>query len=449
MQPDKLTRIWLVLIVVGVPLLAIAFNRFSRESVASETIDRMNDVPTIIRGYEQTPRLFPDSFKWWHGPWIQYDVGALRPLASYQLWLETDIGIRWGFFYTACIGMLLLIVDGWLCAALAWRFTGSRWCALVGAALGPAVCFFNYNGLQPPDWLAWYAVHHDLLFNAFFLGGLLGWCLWLDAGERRALVATWVCFICGALTKEYGYIFPIMALLLVFRRTRESGTRKALIQLGLMAAIVAFLIIYRRAVIATPYNPNPLTTELILRKPLNYWFYPLFRYLWVNVYWIPLLGLLTFGYFGALLHWRQRLGRTLETPGGWMSAVIGFLVAACLLVVISGWLPDVLGTLASGGDAFYLCIDIAAIALSFYVLRLIWKYRRAEPSIATWLLMAVVYLPVITFDGWHYTITGWFIRAAIFWPMAAKLAYLDLWPLLCRLLAGRTRAVTASQENPA
>lgn len=39
--------------------------------------------------------------------------------------------------------------------------------------------------------------------------------------------------------------------------------------------------------------------------------------------------------------------------------------------------------------------------------------------------MMVIYLPVFTYLGWHYTLTGAFVRGAIWWPMIIKLALRD------------------------
>jgi hypothetical protein len=427
LQPHWLRALWLVAVLLGVPLLAVIFNPFSQASVEPSIIAGMNDVPTIIKGYHQTPHLWPDSLKWWHGPPVQYDVGVLRPLASYLLWIETAVGLRWGFFWTGCIGLLLFIADCWLAVAVAWRFTGSRWCALVAAVLAPSLRFFNYGGQQQPaDWIVWYAVHQDLLLIGWLLGALLAFCAWLDTNRKAALIATWACFLLGALTKEFGYIFPVMALVLVHGRRREVATRAAWIQVAAMAGVVALLLLYRRAVLPFIYNPPPLTLLQLIRKPWMYWFGSFDRYLFVHAYWMVGLGLLVFAYFGAFLHWRRQFGSRLAGAQGWAIAGGVFLLILCLYLIVPGWLPDIMGNFMNWRDTEYFLFDLAAMVLTLYSISLLWKYRRDEPSLAAWLLMALAYIPIFTFEGWHYTIAGWFLRSAIYWPLVAKLAYRDL-----------------------
>ena len=78
----------------------------------------MNDVTAIVGGYRLAPNLELDGLAWWHGPWIQQSVQVLRPLSYYMLWIETAIGLRWGFFWVGCIGVMLLVANCLLCVSL-------------------------------------------------------------------------------------------------------------------------------------------------------------------------------------------------------------------------------------------------------------------------------------------------------------------------------------------
>jgi len=85
-------------------------------------------------------------------------------------------------------------------------------------------------------------------------------------------------------------------------------------------------------------------------------------------------------------------------------------------------------------DNFWYFVDFSAIQhlyqslsmmLTAWVVWLVWKYRRQEPTLAALVILMAIYLPIFTYLGWHYTLTGAFIRGAIWWPIVFKLALCD------------------------
>lgn len=397
------------------------------EATAPSRIFEMNDVPGILIGYHKTPHLLLDGLRWWHGSWIQDNVHVFRPVSSYLLWIETAIGLRWGFLWVAWLGVFLFTVDCLLSVALAWRFTHSRLCAGLAALLTPAIRFWNWGGTHPSDWLAWYAVHHDLLMIGFLLGALLFFDRWLETTDRKHLALAWLCFVLGALSKEFVYIFPLMAATLALGKPRSVGVerRTALMQAGFMLAAAAILFCYRLLVLVDPYNPPPLKATHFWRKPYLYWFPVYFRYLPNQIYWFPGLGLLIFGMVGALVklghsHQRAWLSRPFAWPAIFV-AVIGILGIYCMLAgpspaVVYWYLFDRYDFGGRLGDLFEL-------VFTPYSLYLLWKYRREEPAGAAFALLILSYLPVFTYLGWHYCITGWFVRCAVYWPVVARLVW--------------------------
>jgi hypothetical protein len=410
--------LWWAAALLGVPLLAIAFNPIPAASVDPAIVRRMPGVPAVI-GDTRHPTP---------GPLLtsQRSVGEY-PLATCLLWVETAVGRRCGFFWTACGGLALFVAAGWLTVALAWRFTGSRWCALIAAVLAPSVRFFNAGGRQQPaDWLAWYPIHPNLLLIVWLLGALLAWCVWLDTNRKPALIMTWACFLGGALTSIFAAVFPFMALVLVGGRQRQVATRTALSQAGGMLVIAALsLVLGQHPQVPVFDDQWPTAALQIARKPLLFWFGSFDRYLFVHAYWMVGLALLVFAYFGAFLHWRSRFGSRLAVAQGWAVACGLFLLILCLYLIVPGWLPDIMGNFMNWRDTEYFLFDLAAMVLTLYSISLLWKYRRDEPSLAAWLLMALAYIPIFTFEDWHYTIAGWFLRSAIYWPLVVKLAYRD------------------------
>ncbi len=395
-----------------------------------DKITQMNDVPGILQGYHQTPNLLKDGLQWWHGPWIQQGIQTLRPVSSYGLWLDSFIGLRFGFFWVGVIGVLLLTLVSALSVAVAWQWTRSPVSTITAALLAPAGQLWNFGGTQPQHWLVWFPVHHDLWMIACLLGALLGFDLWIEKGLPKYLYATWACFVVGALSKEFLYIFPVLAGLVVLRQrfSRQIEIRVALRQVVLMLLLVVALYCYRTIVLPNPYNPHPLKRVHFLRKPFLYWFGPFYIYVLSGTQWYAGLALLLFVLGGTLLRWKQDPRHYwLQKPGAGIAVA---LIAGGIIVLYCQVFYD------SFAAAFWHIFEptfvvsrlqqLAQMILTIYSLYLLWKYRRDEPTLATWLLMAAAYGPVWTYLGWHYTLTGWFVRSSIFWPLIAKLAMRDL-----------------------
>lgn len=414
----------------------------------------MNDVGGILTGFAQTPNLLIDGVKWWHGPWIQDGIQTLRPVSSYLLWIESFVGLKWGFFWVGCIGMMLLIANCLIGAALAWRFTRSKFCTAFSAALAPTLWVWNFGGAQPDYWLAWYPVHQDLWMIGCLLGALLSFDVWIESGQPKYLGATWACFIIGALSKEFVYIFPVMAALLSMRQrqVRTITPRVALRQAALMLGLSIGLYCYRTIVLSNAYNPPRLKRVHFLRKPFLYWFGPLYGYVLSDQSWFPGLGLLLLGLSGALLRLLRTQCDWLQRRFAWLLVALGVGgVIALYCQFVGPSLEEVFWHFFEPEHMLLRLSFLAQAIALFYTLHLIWKYRHTEPSLVAWALMAVSYVPVFTYLGWHYTLAGAFLRAAIYWPLVLKLVWRDLSkyfePLFMRLTA--THFITApSSADP-
>lgn len=408
-----------------VVVLALAFNSdFGSTDLID--IEKKNDVGGIFAGYRQTPSLFPNSLRWWNGPWIQQGIEVFRPVSSYLLWFECRLGFSQGFFWVACVGMLLFVADCLLCALLAWRFTHKYYAGLIAAALAPLIRFHNWGGVHPPDWLAWFPVHHDLLMIGFLLGALLAFCTWLDSGKRVPLALTWICFLLGVLSKEFVYIFPVMAAVLAVGRTGEVDRRRALMHVGGFFLALVFLVLYRSHVLPHPYNPRALKLVHLQRKPLLYWFASFYGYLGSAQWWFPGLAALLFAMAGTALRRRDNLARIVNRGFGWILMPVAAAGVIVLYIALTfGNVAEGLWFLFDPNTIRLRMGDLAKMILTIYSIYLIFKYRREEPTIAAWLLMALSYLPVFTYLGWHYTLCGWFMRSAIYWPLVTLLVLKD------------------------
>lgn len=79
-----------------------------------------------------------------------------------------------------------------------------------------------------------------------------------------------------------------------------------------------------------------------------------------------------------------------------------------------------------GESGWVHSVHMTQMIAALHVLFLLFKYRRQVPSLAALSLMMLTYIPVWTYLGWHYTLAGWFVRCAVFWPLIAHLAMRNL-----------------------
>lgn len=410
--------------------LVVIWNTSFRPWTERWLVLQTHDVPSVVAGYRKAPNLLVDGLRWWHGPWILEGIQVFRPVSSYLLWIETWVGFNAGFVWVAWFGVLLLIVDCCLTVALAWRLTRSRLCALLAAVLAPAVQQWNWGGLTPPYWLAWYPVHQDLLMIGFLMGAILTFDLWLETGGRRSLALTWFLFLIGALTKEFVYVLPLMAASLALGRPGLDSDRKrsALRMVGAMALGAAALYCYRTAVLPNPYNPPGTTAKHLLWNVVILLFPSFFKSINSQSYWLMGLAILIFGSIGGILWARWKpWGSWLRRPFAWLPVA---LVIGCAV-----WLYCE-ASYFSASHAFWFLFDwdsrfdrlneLGQMVFTLYALSLFWKYRGREPTAAALGLFVLAYAPVVTYLGWHYTLAGWFMRCAVYWPVVAKLVWLDV-----------------------
>lgn len=391
---------------------------------------KANDVASIVDGFRRTPHFWSDFGRWWHGPWIQSGIQVFRPVSSMMLWWECAIGLSHGFGVIAWWGVFLFFVASGLSVCIAWRVTRSWVSAGVAATLLPVLRFWNWAGTTPDSWVAWMPVHHDLLMIIGLLSAFLAFDWWLESGDRRALFLCWAAFIVGALSKEYVYIFPLIAL--IWGLSVPDSQRKRAVSrvqmsraVGLMFAFTVALFVYRWAVLPDPYNPPRLKWVHILRRPFLYWFGPFYAYILTGIWWPVAQAITTLILIGVWLRaWKNKTRPWPTWP------TFAAIAATLLLPFMVSW-P--LGS--SPAEAFWYFVDtsglnrieqLVAMIFTAWTLWLVFKYRRQTPAVAALLILMAIYLPVFTYLGWHYTLTGAFIRGAIWWPVIVSLAMRDI-----------------------
>ena len=419
-------------LVLLVGILAFWWNHAFLSWVALPKILQMNDIPAILAGYKIVPNLLLDSGRWWYGSWIQDGIHAYRPLASYLYWLESWLGLHYGFIWVGVTGVLLLTANALLSGVLAWRLTRWKPAVWLAAMLGVSLRFFNWSSATPDYWLAWYPIHQELLMNALLMGALVCFDLWQENAQRKYLLGAWACFVLGALTKEHVYIFPAFALAIALLRRKHARVelKWVLLQCALMAAGVLALWFYRASVLVDPRNPELKRIHLI-RKPWLYLAFPLYPFVLTYQFWFPGLALLIFSLAGVLIKWRQGKYKTwLQKPFVPMAVGLsGLAIIALYCQLFYESAAEAFWYLFENAQGYIRLQQLWILTGLFYVFYLLWKYRRIEPTAAAFTLMALSYLPVITYLGWHYTVPAWFVRSA-YWALIAKLIWLDAGPHL-------------------
>jgi hypothetical protein len=412
--------------------LAFVLNRAFLDWVTLDKIMAMNDVEAIMHGYRQTPNLLVDGLRWWHGTWIEQHISAYRPLASYLYWLESWLGLHYGFVWVGIAGVLLLAVNALLAGVLAWRLTRWKSCVFLAALLSVALRFFNWVPSTPDYWLAWYPIHQELMMNALLLGAIISFDVWVETTERKYFIGAWMCFVLGALTKEHVYIFPTFALAVGLLRRNEARVplSQSLLQSALMAAGVLALWFFRAGILVDPRNPHLKIIHLI-RKPWLYLFYPFYKSVLCEEFWFAGLSVFIFFLSGVLIYSRSRTGRAwLQKPmrtGVVLFGYFGLLAAYCGLTY--GSAIDAAWYLFDPANNALRAHHLAAMIATLYTLWLLWKYRKTEPTALAFTLLALSYVPVITYLGWHYTVAAWFVRSA-YWALVFKLVWLDVSPVV-------------------
>ncbi len=390
-----------------------------------------NDVASIVDGFRKTPHFWSDCWNWWRGPWIQSGIQVFRPLSSMMLWWECYVGLQFGFIYVAWWGVFLFGLANVLTMAIAWRLTKSWLCVGVAATLMPMLRFWNWAGTTPDSWLAWMPVHHDLLMIIGLLAAFWQFCWWLESGKRRHLAGCWIALIAGALSKEYVYIFPLIALIWGLATPANGVSRARMLRaVGLMFAFIVALFLYRWAVLPDPYNPPPVRWVHLKKRPFLYWFGPFYAFVLTGMWWAVAQAVSVLVVLGVWLRaWKNkaRVWPTLPT----FAAILSSLALPFLVVWPLGASPlDNLWYFLDANGTSRLIQSLGMIATA-WALWLVFKYRREEPGVAALLILMAIYLPVFTYLGWHYTLAGAFVRGAIWWPIIANLAARDArgwWP---------------------
>lgn len=226
----------------------------------------MPDHGSILAGYNQV-HSFSDTLKWWHGAWIHGQFPSLRPLSSYLYWFQCYLGTNYGWVWASWVAFALFVACCLLLSAVAWKITQNYWLSLA-AGIGFAGVKYLLPGLNTSmPLMSWYPVADNLASLFFALGAVLAWLQWKESGNRWVLVATYGLFVCSALSKEWGYILPLILAALIIP-TGNVPARRLLLHGASMLCVSVLLFALRTATITNghrPANSRALAAEMSVR----------------------------------------------------------------------------------------------------------------------------------------------------------------------------------------
>jgi hypothetical protein len=207
--------LWLT---VAIPLLAIA----AFLPVAS--------MPLLYDDYSHADKISRAGAGFWKAQIIAMQSGFFRPLGIYMYRLDSLWAGRNPFLWRAD-NLLLHGGNAVLLFLLARRVGLARWAA------GFAALLFAWHGSRP-EAVAWVAARFDLLAAGFVFAGLILLFRYCDHPHPLVLCAAGAMCLCGLLSKEEAFVFPLLATALLWRRLPGKV-------LGGFYALTAVVFVYR------------------------------------------------------------------------------------------------------------------------------------------------------------------------------------------------------------
>lgn len=229
----------------------------------------VDDVPGIIAGYHATPNFWAGLASWCSGTWINEAApGALRPVAASWHYLQAAT-IEAGYPHVVTVATLILFAA--VCALaglLARRWTKSDTAGFVAAVLCAALP--SNPQFIPNDLFAWWPVDDNILSLIFGLSSLLLFDSWLSTARRRYAVGAIACVVLSALSKEWGYILPMMLLVMAVYH-EKSATLARLRPVAVAFGVVVALVAYRRYILPDSRDMLALNWWMVNGLRPAYW----------------------------------------------------------------------------------------------------------------------------------------------------------------------------------
>ena len=175
-------------------------------------------MPLLYDDYSHVDKITRAGTEFWKDQFLDGRSGFFRPLGMYLYRLDTNWAGRNPFLWRLD-NVVLHALNSVLMFLLARRLGLSSWTAAFAALL------FAWHGSRPES-VAWVAARFDLLAAAFVFAGLLLLFRYAERPRAPVLWAALAMCICGLLSKEEAFVFPLLATALLWRKVswRVLGT---------------------------------------------------------------------------------------------------------------------------------------------------------------------------------------------------------------------------------
>lgn len=364
------------------------------------------DVKPLIQGFYDTPHLFPDSLRWWHGTWQYPDTPRFRPFSGYLYWVECWLGIRYGWVSAAYINFVLFVICCLTTKNIVQQFTNSPLASLLAGVLAAGVHFFNSH---TPFWLIWFPNAYNLLTAIFWLNALLLFDRWHECADEKRNVSTLVsaslCFLAACLSLESAWMFPLMAFLVALLRPATCSRRYSFTLCFLMCGAVLFLAWYRALVVPQSQLPSSNSTNF---GSIFFVAHPLISSIltsdWALLALTGMIGALCLKNFrDATSRWACQRAK----PIVWLA-----VISICIAILFAASPNAIFFAYRLARDPLGHATSIFYMLLPFFFIFLIWRYGNqfGKTWIVALLLPPLAFLPTLPYmhAHWHYTFTPWF-----------------------------------------
>ena len=342
------------------------------------------DVANIIVGFRHNP-AFLGGWSCWHGNWINEGAPGFRPLSSHLHWAQVWLGFNAGWVYAGWTTFALFVACCWGIIGLAWRWTRNFWWAGLAGALSAGQRFLA-GDREPGSWPAWFPMSDYLLCTMFLLAALIAFDCWLERQQhtgkpgRKWLLVAVICVVASALSKEMGYIAPLMlAALALFRSESRQQMLRALFVSALLLVGVGLLYLYRGQVVVN--GTSYITLDRVWNK---IWRNEVTNAAQGDQWWLLLLA--TMAWAWLWITWRGRVGR-IEVP---MARALTFGVLALAFFLAGAVFLAPIAILYITEQPLHTLEKIAGIlALPWGA----WLVVNSRVGLTSWATLALIYLP--------------------------------------------------------
>ncbi|HLH42335.1 MAG TPA: hypothetical protein VKV74_05065 [Bryobacteraceae bacterium] len=167
-------------------------------------------MPLLYDDYSHTDKITRAGTQFWKDQFLDGRSGFFRPLGMYLYRLDTNWAGRSPVLWRLD-NVALHALNAALMFLLGRRLGLAAWTAAFAALL------FAWHGSRP-EAVGWVAARFDLLAAAFVFAGLLLLFCYAERPRAGALCASLAMCVCGLLSKEEAFAFPVLVNVLLWKK---------------------------------------------------------------------------------------------------------------------------------------------------------------------------------------------------------------------------------------